>query len=66
MALLIEGFADQGHPLSALRAAGHRVVHGGRELTAPVRVTDAVLAQVEACDRSRRCTTRITCRRSGR
>ena len=49
LALLIEGFADQGHPLSALRAAGHRVVHGGRELTAPVRVTDAVLAQVEAC-----------------
>ena len=49
LALLIQGFADQGHPLSALRAAGHRVVHGGRELTAPVRVTDAVLAQVEAC-----------------
>ena len=49
LALLIEGFADQGHPLSALRAAGHRVVHGGRDLTAPVRVTDAVLAQVEAC-----------------
>ena len=49
LALLIQGFADQGHPLSALRAAGHRVVHGGRDLTAPVRVTDAVLAQVEAC-----------------
>ena len=49
LALLIDGFADQGHPLSALRAAGHRVVHGGRDLTAPVRVTDAVLAQVEAC-----------------
>ena len=49
LALLIEGFADQGHPLPALRAAGHRVVHGGRDLTAPVRVTDAVLAQVEAC-----------------
>ncbi len=49
LALLIEGFADLGHPLSALHAAGHRVVHGGRDLIAPVWVTDAVLAQVEAC-----------------
>lgn len=48
LALLIDGFAAAGHPLSRLRAAGHRVVHGGRHLTAPVVVTEAVLAEIEA------------------
>ena len=31
-----------------LVAVGHRVVHGGREYTAPVRLTDAVLAALDA------------------
>lgn len=48
LALLIEGFAAAGHPLSALRAAGHRVVHGGGDLVAPASVTEAVLRQIEA------------------
>ena len=32
-----------------LAAAAHRVVHGGAGLVAPARVTDAVLAEIEAC-----------------
>lgn len=32
-----------------LAAAGHRVVHGGRDLTAAVRVTPAVLKAIAAC-----------------
>ena len=38
-----------GHPLSDLHAAAHRVVHGGRKLVAPCRVTPAVEAEIEAC-----------------
>jgi acetate kinase len=48
LSLLIAGFAAAGYPLSRLQAAGHRVVHGGRALTAPVIVTDEVLARIEA------------------
>ena len=33
---------------STLVAVGHRVVHGGRQYTAPVRVTPVVLAELEA------------------
>ena len=38
-----------GHPLSDLHAAAHRVVHGGRKLVAPCRITPAVEAEIEAC-----------------
>ncbi len=31
----------------AVRAAGHRVVHGGRDFSAPVRIDDAVLARLD-------------------
>ncbi len=48
LALLIQGFADAGYPLARLQAAGHRVVHGGRGLTAPALVTEDVLARIEA------------------
>ncbi len=34
-------------PGLTLRAAGHRVVHGGRDFSAPVRVDDAVLAALD-------------------
>ncbi|WP_035692918.1 acetate/propionate family kinase [Azospirillum halopraeferens] len=33
---------------AALAAAGHRVVHGGTRFAAPVRITPAVLAELEA------------------
>ncbi len=32
-----------------LRAAAHRVVHGGRRLTQPVRITPEVRAEIESC-----------------
>lgn len=37
-----------GYPLGAFDAAAHRVVHGGADLTAPCRITDAVEAQIAA------------------
>lgn len=46
---LSAGLADMGIAARDLRAAGHRVVHGGAELTAPCRVTAAVEAGIEAC-----------------
>ncbi len=39
---------EEGGPRVALRAAGHRVVHGGAEFAAPVRVDERVLARLEA------------------
>lgn len=48
LALLIKGFAAAGYPLSSVEAAGHRVVHGGAALTAPVLVTADVLDQIAA------------------
>ena len=49
-----------------LGAVGHRVVHGGTAFDRPVRVTDTVLATLDALPRSRRCTSRTTWRRSAR
>ncbi|WP_135502294.1 acetate/propionate family kinase [Roseovarius aestuariivivens] len=47
--MLLERLAQAGHPVRALTAAGHRIVHGGADLTAPVRLNDATLRQIEAC-----------------
>lgn len=49
LALVFEGMEEAGIPVAALTAAAHRVVHGGAALIAPARVTEGVLAQVEAC-----------------
>lgn len=49
LALIFEGMEEAGVPVASLRAAAHRVVHGGAGLVAPCRVTEAVLAEVEAC-----------------
>ena len=38
-----------GHGLGTLRAAAHRVVHGGRKLVAPARVTDDVISEIQNC-----------------
>ena len=38
-----------GFPLSSFTAAAHRVVHGGLKLTAPVRLTPAIRAEIAAC-----------------
>ncbi len=47
--LLLAGFAGAGYPMARVGAAGHRVVHGGRALTASVRVTPEVDAAVAGC-----------------
>lgn len=49
LALCFEGMEEAGVPVASLRAAAHRVVHGGAALVAPCRVTEAVMAEVEAC-----------------
>jgi acetate kinase len=50
LAHLLEGMADQGITLDRLQAAAHRIVHGGAHLTAPARLTPAVLDQIAACN----------------
>lgn len=47
--MILDRLAEAGHPVESLTAAGHRIVHGGAELTAPVRLTEEALAQIEAC-----------------
>lgn len=49
LALCFEAMEEAGVPVASLRAAAHRVVHGGAALVAPCRVTEAVMAEVEAC-----------------
>lgn len=44
---VIDWIAARRH-LEPLRAVGHRVVHGGEDFVAPVRLTDAVLEAIEA------------------
>ncbi|NBQ28596.1 MAG: acetate/propionate family kinase [Rhodobacteraceae bacterium] len=41
--------ADAGFGIDKISAAGHRVVHGGRKLTAPMRVTPEVRAEIVNC-----------------
>ncbi|MEL7098199.1 MAG: acetate kinase [Pseudomonadota bacterium] len=47
--LILARLDAAGHPVSSLKAAGHRVVHGGATLTAAQAVDDAVLSGIEAC-----------------
>ena len=49
LALLLGAFERGGHPVAALSAAGHRVVHGGRAFARPALVTPEVVAAIEAC-----------------
>jgi acetate kinase len=49
LGLVFEAMEEAGVPVGSLRAAAHRVVHGGAALVAPCRVTEAVMAEVEAC-----------------
>ncbi len=41
-------FVDRHLGADALRAVGHRIVHGGREFTGPVRVDAATMRRMEA------------------
>ena len=49
MALVFEAMEEAGISVGLLKAAAHRVVHGGASLVAPCRVTERVMAEVEAC-----------------
>jgi len=46
---VLEALKPHGVTPGTLRAAAHRVVHGGRKLTAPVRITADVLAEINSC-----------------
>lgn len=45
---LLEGLTVNGIAQDTLHGAAHRVVHGGRSLTKPMRLTREALAQIEA------------------
>jgi acetate kinase len=45
--LIHQRLLDSGIDLGAIRAVGHRVVHGGTKFHSPTLITDAVLAEIE-------------------
>ena len=46
---VLDALKAKGISVGDLKAAAHRVVHGGRKLSAPVRLTPDVRAEIEAC-----------------
>lgn len=46
---ILQALETHGFPLARFRAAAHRVVHGGTELTAPARLTPDVIAATRRC-----------------
>ncbi|MFZ5963184.1 acetate/propionate family kinase [Thalassococcus sp. BH17M4-6] len=46
---LLDALAQAGHPFERITAAGHRVVHGGTDLTRPVRLTPAAIGAIRDC-----------------
>jgi acetate kinase len=46
---VLDAFKARGVAVVGLKAAAHRVVHGGRKLTAPMRITPEVLAEIADC-----------------
>ena len=46
---VLNALETKGYATSTLAAAGHRVVHGGRKLTTPMRVNADVLAEIGQC-----------------
>ena len=49
LSAVLKALEVRGVAVKDLRAAAHRVVHGGRKLTTPVRITDEVRAEIVAC-----------------
>ncbi|MGR3291876.1 MAG: acetate/propionate family kinase [Paracoccaceae bacterium] len=47
--LAIDILNQNGFPLSSLSAAAHRVVHGGTDLSIPVRITPETLTKIQTC-----------------
>ena len=50
LAYLLEALKAQDITLDRLTAAAHRIVHGGANLVAPVRLTPTVLDRIAACN----------------
>ena len=46
---ILKTLDKNGYPVSSLLAAAHRVVHGGQNLTRPIRVTGDVRDEISAC-----------------
>ncbi|MEM9499923.1 MAG: acetate/propionate family kinase [Pseudomonadota bacterium] len=46
---ILSGLEKRGISKDSLRAAAHRVVHGGRKLSAPVRLTPDTMAEISSC-----------------
>lgn len=46
---VIQALEHRGTSIASLRAAAHRVVHGGRKLSEPVRITPDIRAEIDAC-----------------
>ena len=51
LGLILDALEKRGVTPRQLVAAGHRVVHGGRDLIAPSRVTPTIKAAIAACAR---------------
>lgn len=49
LAAVLEGLSAHGLEVKRFRAAGHRVVHGGTELTEPARIDVHVLGAIRRC-----------------
>ncbi|WP_293573576.1 acetate/propionate family kinase [Phaeobacter sp.] len=49
LAAILAALPDYGIDPDTLAAAGHRVVHGGRRLTAPVRISPEIRAAIADC-----------------
>lgn len=49
LSLLLEALEQRGHAMSQMTAAAHRVVHGGKVLTAPTQLTPAVIDSINNC-----------------
>lgn len=49
LASILSQLKKRGYPVKSLRAVGHRVVHGGRELTAPCRIEARTIDHIRAC-----------------
>lgn len=46
---VLEALRQSGVELETLSGAAHRVVHGGKKLTAPMRISPDVMAEINAC-----------------
>lgn len=49
LAVIFGALAARNIPLNSLLAVAHRVVHGGPDLSAPVRICPGILAQIKEC-----------------